>query len=58
MACVSGSAGLGLSAQSLAKSVTFQWFQSLVAPLFAGEGLILLMVLFMLVFFEAFKLLW
>jgi len=40
------------------KPIIFQPFQSLDAPLFTGEGLILSAVLLMPVFFKAFKTWW
>ncbi|MGQ9552157.1 MAG: metal-dependent hydrolase [Candidatus Bathycorpusculaceae bacterium] len=49
---------LALSAQLLMEPITFQQFQSLDAPLFTGEGLVLTAVLLMPVFFKAFKAWW
>ena len=58
VAHVGSSPSLALSAQLLTEPITFQTFQSLDAPLFTGEGLILAAVLLMPVFFKAFKVWW
>jgi len=55
VAHIGGSSSLALSAQVLTEPITFQPFQSLDAPLFTGEGVILSAVLLMPVFFKAFK---
>ena len=55
MVHVDGSASASPGVKLLTKPITFQQFQSLDAPLFTGEGLILSAVLLMPVFFKAFK---
>jgi len=58
MAHIGGSASLSPSVKLLTKPITFQPFQSLDAPLFTGEGLILSAVLLTPLFFKAFKTWW
>jgi len=58
VAHIGSSQSLALSAQLLTEPITFQPFQSLDAPLFTGEGLILSTVLLMPVFFKAFNAWW
>jgi hypothetical protein len=58
VAHIGSSPSLALSAQLLKEPITFQQFQSLDAPLFTGEGLILSAVLLTPVFFKAFKTWW
>jgi len=58
VAHVGGSASLTPTVKLLTEPVTFQPFQSLDAPLFTGEGVILSVVLLMPVFFKAFKTWW
>jgi len=60
VAHVGSSPSLALSAKVkvLTQPVTFQPFQSLDAPLFTGEGLILSVILIMPVLLRAFKLRW
>jgi len=55
VAHIGSSPSLALSAKLLTEPITFQQFQSLDAPLFTGEGVILSAVLLMPVFFKAFK---
>lgn len=55
---VGGSSSLDLSAQLLTEPITFQRSQSLDAPLFTGQGLILSAVLLTPVLFKAFMTWW
>jgi len=55
VAHIGSSPNLMPNAQLLHKPITFQPLQSLDAPLFTGEGLILSAVLLMAVFFKAFR---
>jgi hypothetical protein len=55
---IGSSSKLAITAQLLTEPINFQPFQSLDAPLFTGEGLILSAVLLMPVFLKAFKAWW
>ena len=58
VAHVGSSPSLALNIKVLTQPVTFQPFQSLDAPLFTGEGLILSAILIMPVLLRAFKFRW
>lgn len=55
---VGSSPSLAPTTQLLTKPTTFQQFQSLDAPLFTGDGLILSVVLLAPILFKALKVLW